>query len=297
MRNVLLAVSEASEAPVLFDKVKDLLGDAPDTVIHVVQVIHEGVAEIGTSAIEDSARLKTFILESAESALEDLVEPLKAAHPALESATLWNARRWEGILHAAERAEADLVVKGSGVHRRFGDVVRTPDDWNLLRHATAPVMLIKEAAWPRERVVLCALDPFDERHTPLCLALLRQAGAMAGLLHAELDIVCAYPLFEPWVGELGAVKSYAEIKSGDEEEIRGRVDVLAAEADVVPRYVHLEEGHAAEVLHRLADEHDPALLVLGTHARSGVAGVVLGNTSERILDVVGCDVMTVPEVG
>ena len=59
------------------------------------------------------------------------------------------------------------------------------------------------------------------------------------------------------------------------------------------RHLHLEEGPTAPVLAALVEDSEAALLVVGTHAREGVRGVLLGNTSERILHAVDCDVVTV----
>ena len=36
------------------------------------------------------------------------------------------------------------------------------------------------------------------------------------------------------------------------------------------------------------------LVVLGTKARRGIAGALLGNTAEKLLHALTCDVMTVP---
>jgi universal stress protein E len=266
--------------------------------VHAIQVIYEGVADIGTAAIEDSTRLKSFILESAEAQLEDALEKVRGRFANLETATLWNARTYEGVLHAAANVEADLILKATeeeqSAGERIASVIRTPDEWNLLRHAEVPVMLVKAAAWSAEATVICALDVFDEGHEDLSRSLLAQSAAVAQRLGADLDVVYAYPLFEPWVGELGAVKSYADIKAAIEDDARARVDELAAGAGVSFRHLHLEEGQTAPVLARLVEDSEAALLVVGTHAREGVRGVLLGNTSERILHAVDSDVMTIP---
>jgi len=294
--NLLVVVDDALSMPYLLEKAEVLAGK--DAEVHVIQVIYEGVAEISMSAIEDSARLKSFILESAEAQLEDALDNARGRFKKLESATLWNARAWEGVLHAAERAGADLILKAiqeqHGVGEQIASVVRTPDEWNLLRHAKVPVMLVKPQAWRTETALVCALDVFDESHDDLNQEVLRRSGQLAGLLQAELDLVYAYPLFEPWVGEFGAVKSYADIKTSIEDDARGRAESLAAKAGVSFRHLHLEEGHTAQVLARLVEDTEAALLVVGTHAREGVRGVLLGNTSERIVHTVNCDVVTVP---
>lgn len=293
--NLLVVVDDALSIPYLMEKAGRLADER--TRVHVVHVIYEGVADIGTAAIENSAKLKTFILQSAEAQLEDQLEKVRGRFRHLESATLWNARTWEGALHAAKDVSADLILRATGEQTSLGErvasVVRTPDEWNLLRHAEVPVMLVKAAAWPEDPVVVCALDVFDDRHEGLNQNVLRQAAGLAGRLGAALDLVYAYPLFEPWVGELGAIKSYVEIKSAVEEDARARVDEIARAAGVSFRHLLLEEGQTALVLARIVEDSEAALLVVGTHAREGVRGVLLGNTSERILHAVDCDVVTV----
>ncbi len=295
LSNLLVVVEDALSMPYLMEKAARLAGEA--TRVHVVQVVYEGVAEIDTSVIEHSTRLKSFILESSESRLEDALDPYRSRFRSLESATLWNARTWEAVLHAADDVDADLILRSTGEQQSLGgrvaSVVRTPDEWNLLRHSQVPVMLVKAAAWPAGGLVLCALDLFDDSHEALSRSVLRQAADLAAVLEAELDVVYAYPLFEPWVGELGAVKSYDEIKAAVEEDARNRMEALARACAVTFRLLHLEEGHTAQVLARLVEEAEASLLVLGTHAREGVRGVLLGNTSERILHAVDCDVVTV----
>ena len=293
--NLLVVVDDALSVPYLMEKAARLAGD--DTRVHVVHVVYEGIADLGVAAVEDSAKLKTFILQAAEAELEDEIDKARSRFKHLESATLWNPRAWEAVLHAAENADADLILKATSEQETLGDrvasVVRTPDEWNLLRHATVPVMLVKAAAWPTDPVVVCSLDVFDDSHAGLNRAVLEDAGRLAGIMGAQLDLVYAYPLFEPWVGELGAVKSYAEIKAAVEEEARERVEALAAEAGLSYRHLHLEEGQTAPVLAKLIDDAEASLLVIGTHAREGVRGVLLGNTSERILHAVDCDVVTI----
>lgn len=292
MRNIVVVLGSADDARYVLDKAV-ALARANHAKLHAVRVVYEGIADLGASAIDASPNLKTFILTSAESELEDWVEAARTRVNDLDAVTLWNARSWEGVLHAAEQAGADLIVRAATTHHRFGDVVRTPDDWNLLRHARVPVMLVKPQPWVTEPVLLCAVDPFDDAHKSLNLAVLQQAQAFASVLKGELTVVVAYPLFEPWVGQLGASGSYEEIRESVEGEIRTRIDDLAREAGVRFKHLYAEEGHATEVISRVVEDTAAELLVIGNHARDGVKGLLLGNTAERILHVVGTDVVTV----
>jgi len=290
VNNILVVVSDA-DARYVLEKAQ-ILASASKARVHIVRIIYEGVADLSTSVIDDSIRLKTFILQAAESALEELVDPWRGRFPDLETAAIWNPRTWEGILHAAETTAADLIMKGASLHHKFGDVVRTPDDWNLLRHSPVPVMLVKPQAWVAEPVLLCALDVFDEAHADLNVALLKEGAALAEILGGDLHVVCTYPMFEPWVGEMGAITSYQDLKRRIELDIITRVDAIAAEAKVKFKMLHAEEGHPTHTIGAVAEETEAELLLLGTHAREGVPGLLLGNTSERILHAVATDVLT-----
>lgn len=292
MKNILVVLESADEARYVLEKAV-ALAVANHAKLHAVRVVYEGVADLSSGAVEASTDLKTFILASEESELEDWLDDARRRVADLDAVTVWNPRTWEGVLHAAEQAGADLIVRAVTTHHRFGDVIRTPDDWHLLRHAKAPVMLVKPRPWVKAPVILCAVDPFDDAHEPLNVALLQEAQGLAAVLGGDMMVVVAYPLFEPWVGQLGATGSYEEIRRSIEEDIRTRVDDLARSAGVRFGNLYAEEGHAAEVLTRVAADTGAELLVLGTHARDGVQGLLLGNTAERVLHVIDTDVVTV----
>ena len=122
--------------------------------------------------------------------------------------------------------------------------------------------------------------------------MLKEGNALAEILGGELHVVCTYPMFEPWVGELGAITSYDDLRESIERDIIQRVDGIAAAADVKIKMLHAEEGHATHAIGAVAEETQAELLLLGTHAREGVRGLLLGNTSERILHAVATDVLT-----
>lgn len=298
IRNVLVAVREASDARIALEKATRLIRACSErgspARLHVVRVIYEGIADLGAAAIDGSAGLKSFMLEVGETLLEELVEPVRGRGIELETVTLWNPRSWAGVLHAAERVEADVVMQAVAIQPGSRLAVRTPDEWNLLRHARVPVLLLKEDAWPAEPVVLCALDVFDPNHETQNPVLLERARQLADLLGGALDVVVAYPLFEQWVGELGAVQGYEALKRELETEIRARVVATAARAGVDYRRLVADEGHATQVIDRLVEDAAAQIVVLGTHARAGLQGILLGNTSERVLQHVQADVMTVP---
>jgi nucleotide-binding universal stress UspA family protein len=61
--------------------------------------------------------------------------------------------------------------------------------------------------------------------------------------------------------------------------------------------VHLLKGVAGKVIPKLAQTKGIELIVMGTVSRAGVAGLIIGNTAENVLDQVDCSVLTVKPEG
>ena len=57
--------------------------------------------------------------------------------------------------------------------------------------------------------------------------------------------------------------------------------------------VELMEGSPDDVIPKFVTDHEIDILVMGTHGRSGISRLLLGNTAERILPVVDCSVIAV----
>lgn len=56
---------------------------------------------------------------------------------------------------------------------------------------------------------------------------------------------------------------------------------------------HIHVGQPAEVIAKLAAEQGCDLIVMGTHGRGGIAGLVTGSVANRVLHLAGCPVLLV----
>src|SRR5690606_15053039 len=60
---------------------------------------------------------------------------------------------------------------------------------------------------------------------------------------------------------------------------------------------HLLQGSAIQVLPHLVEQVRADLVVMGTVARTGISGLIIGNTAEAILDQLKCSVLAVKPPG
>jgi universal stress protein E len=62
---------------------------------------------------------------------------------------------------------------------------------------------------------------------------------------------------------------------------------------IPPARQHLVESQAVEAIPRLARQLRAAIVVMGAVSRSGLRRAFIGNTAERVLDRLSCDVLVV----
>ena len=56
---------------------------------------------------------------------------------------------------------------------------------------------------------------------------------------------------------------------------------------------HIHVGQPAEVIAKLAAEQGCDLIVMGTHGRGGIAGLLIGSVANRVLHLASCPVLLV----
>jgi nucleotide-binding universal stress UspA family protein len=79
------------------------------------------------------------------------------------------------------------------------------------------------------------------------------------------------------------------------EELRGWIGKDAY--DHLSPGFHLPKGPAKKVIASMAAELRADLVVMGTVARTGISGLIIGNTAEAILDQLTCSVLAIKPPG
>lgn len=168
----------------------------------------------------------------------------------------------------------------------------------LIRKSPCPVWVIRPTRAAHVRV-LAAIDP-EPHEQGLNQSILEIAESMAAAEDAELHVACAWELF----GE-ATMQSSAFIHVDPEEIARQRLEVETAHQSAVDELVrrhltepedvevHVVSGRAAAVIADLVAHERINLVVMGTFGRTGLSGLVMGNTAEVALDSLRCSVVAV----
>jgi universal stress protein E len=207
----------------------------------------------------------------------------------------WDFPPHDAIVRRALTTHADLVIAAAYGHRPGARLLLANTDWELIRHCPMPLLLVKSRRRWHRPVVLAAVDPFHARG-PVSLDknLLRVGSGLAQLLHGRLHVFHAY---SPLIVEPPGVSAAPLIMLEYEREIVSTISELAASVGVPPARCHVSMGDVTAELRALARRTHASLVVMGAVSRSALARVFIGNTAERVLDSLGCDVLVVKPRG
>lgn len=132
--------------------------------------------------------------------------------------------------------------------------------------------------------------------SPQAQEALHYACSLAEKFQAEMHILHVVQDLIPLVGEPGAIipptgDYFREIRAGAERALQS---LPTPDCDKVRNVVRiLRDGPPFLEIIRYAKEAGTDLIVMGTHGRSGLAHVLLGSVTEKIIRKAPCAVLTV----
>lgn len=208
----------------------------------------------------------------------------------------------EAIVRRAIATQADLIVTGTRHHGFADRMLLRHTDWELVRHAPAPLLLVKSDRAATKAVVLAAIDPLHAHAKPARLdgRILDVAENMATMLNGTLHAVHAYiPLSVMLATGIGEPLAWDPTPL-DADYTKRVTKAFAHELQstrIPTSRRHLRVGNAAKELVDCATRIRATLVVMGAVSRSGLERLFVGSTDERALDELTCDVLIVKPRG
>ncbi len=196
----------------------------------------------------------------------------------------------DAMTDRAQAGEADMLFVGKrnrveGAATTLGNVAR-----KLLRTSSVPVWAVDPYHSRGLKSVLVAHDllPMGSQST-------RYAARLARMAECPMHVVHAWkrPLTRQRISG-GADSPEAEEAALAQAALDAmQQDLLGVQVPADTQF-HQGCGPASEVIVGAAEASKATLLVIGTRSRTGVAGLLIGNTAERVLDLARCSLLTVP---
>lgn len=222
--------------------------------------------------------------------LETLRATLAQSGHSVSAEQAWQDNLPKTVLQAQQAQAAGLVVKQHLPDSSLSRALLTPDDWKLLRLCACPVLMVKSTGSWSGRNILAAVDTGSDNAGQCALQtrIVALAAAIADAVQGHLHVLTAHP--SPMLSPADpAFQSRQSLRQRYHEACRRFESTYA----LTNEQLHIEEGPADALIPELAKRLEAAVTVIGTVARSGLPGVLMGNTAEVVLDALNSDVLVV----
>ena len=199
---------------------------------------------------------------------------------------------WMEIVREAVRGEYDLVLVGSHRQHAIGRVLLGNTGRRLIRKCPCPVWVTSPIEDGAVRRILAPTD-----FSPTANDAVRLAHQLALKCEAELHVLHAVEYhFEPQMRDLiipvDEIEGYrSRIRSDAERELNDSLEKLGIDTSTDLAHRHVAAGPPHLMIRDAVKNLSIDLVAMGTQARSGVTGVLLGNTAERVLSHLTCSVL------
>lgn len=241
--------------------------------------------------------LKSETLEVLKHRLGKLATIARRRRITVRCTAIWDYPPHDAIVRRADEIGADLIVAQCHPGKRRGWVMQLTD-WELLRISERPVLLIKDGKPYGRSAVLAAVDPAHVHSKPLDLdsRILATASDYARTLRGALHVVFAnnpspvgLSYGDPIVGAFPTGVTYDDLR----QQQREIFDEFMVGSGVPEKRRHVIAGTPADVIPRVARATKAGIVVMGAVARTGLKRLFIGNTAERVLAELPCDVLVV----
>jgi nucleotide-binding universal stress UspA family protein len=202
---------------------------------------------------------------------------------------LLRGRPGTALIQEVVRAPHDLVVRSHGRDR--GDSSRPfgAIDMELLRQCPCPVWLVDRRASRRvPRRILAAVhaNPDEPTEQALNTKILDWAFMLKEGGDDELTVLQAWTpygasLLRPRMSPDEFAEFIEAARSSEDKALTACLERSGHALTGVP--VQLVQGEPADAITNYVESRNVDVVVMGTVARTGIAGLVMGNTAERVL--------------
>jgi universal stress protein E len=250
--------------------------------------------EQGLRSLEEDLRQKAL------RRLEAIADRLRVHGIKVTVSAEWDYPAHEAIIRRAQAIKADLIVAALHAGRHRMPWLLRLTDWELVRGSPVPLLLVKNPHPYRRAAVLAAIDPSHAHEKPLQLDkdILQTGKKLSAALKGRLHATHAYSVIPMGALPEGITPGTLEAIQDDEERrAKLRFSRALRMARIARARQHLIAGQPIDAIAEAARRSRCAIVVMGAISRSGYKRVLIGNTAERILDDLACDIMVIkPEI-
>ncbi|MCB1671332.1 MAG: universal stress protein [Gammaproteobacteria bacterium] len=218
--------------------------------------------------------------------LEGLAGPLRENGLEVSCATAWGNPPYEEIIRRVDELKPDLVIKSTRPHERLARLLLSNEDWELIRYCPAPLLLVKDRDWSTQPGFVAAVDPEHSHDKPAALdhKLVRAALELARVANGSVHLYHCTHL--PPLSGMYPIESDFQVDTA-------KVKDLGAQHNIPDEHCYVSDVEITRSLPELTSLIQASVVVMGAVSRSRLDRMLIGNTAEKVLDRLECDVLII----
>lgn len=252
---------------------------------------------------EPTIDIQEYIKQEEQSSLQQFITAIQKAGIQAKSKTIIGVPFIE-IIREVIRNQHDLVMITAEGEDGLKESLFGSTSIHLMRKCPCPVWVIKLGQPRQFGRILAAVEIVQEDNERAALDknIMELATSLARLAQSELLILHAWSMYgESILRGRGGVSDESMKMLLQETRDRHRqwmIKLLQKHPmDDLKTEVFLLKGDAGSLISEITRSKAIDLIVMGTVSRKGIAGFLIGNTAEKVLQQVNCSVLTIKPKG
>lgn len=282
-----------TDQPALSAAIAASAPDAEFVLFH--NLFHRNIIDQDTRGDEVLTEARELLLQARKEQLKLLGERY-VTEQKFVTAPVWAKVGWQELIRYAVQHSCDLVVSESEHRTRWQRLRLGSEDWELIRHCPVPLLFSRSSTDKHYKTFVAAVDPLHADDKPADLDRLivryaadcaRRMGATLHLLNVAHTTVTVPPI------ALEPVATTVDIDSRIVANHEDAVAELAEDARPANCHTTVRIGIPGDEIVAFTHEKKADLLIMGAVSRSALGRLLIGNTAERVLDELPCDVLII----
>lgn len=297
-RKILVIIDPQQETQPAFDRAVEL-AHLVNISLHVVLFTDGNSKELPAfiSEPEKTQAPEANYVRQCQGWLEELIQPHTKDGLEITCEVKAFRRLHEAVIEIASDRDVLFIFKPMRHHSLLKRTLYTSTDWNLIRTCPFPLLLVNDAAPLKGRDIIAAVKfgNQDTDHKDLNRIIMSQAVAIARLFQSKIQVLNTIPPPSIPMGFSATEPRGNQVLKGLERDHTDQALELAKAFEIPADCVTVIEGRTEAVVNKLAEQTNAGIVILGSVARSGLAGLFVGNTAERVLEESATDVLVLKQ--
>lgn len=267
----------SNEMPIEPQKSLWLDTDKSATELHLFSVVYQEHLDHDSLSWDfDQPQRRKEYCDQLAANVADLTAVLKTSGYQWSNSAVWAYPRYEAVIAKTKEIDADLVVQHTRSYGKLEFHHLSNDSWQMVRHCSIPLLLVKNDSWQVTPKIIAAVDPLHSHQRPLASdnEILNAALTLQKRLSCELDVVHGYAEAARPFAPAGVIETEHRTTMGE---------LLSAYPITIGR-LHFMDETAIAALQKITTEMKTDILVMGAISRSRLSKMLVGSTAEKVLD-------------